>query len=105
MGRIYTAFAEELEKEGRKRRPFSFDKLVHHPLFQALGYGALSAEGLHALSEMGYLGRRAKRFTGKSRIGRGLGMGSIGVSSAFLGSEAASALRQFLKQRKRRRKK
>jgi len=80
----------------------SFASIVHHPLTQAIGYAALAGEGAHALAEMGKFGPKAHRFASKTRLGRGMGTGSIGVGAAFLAAEAAASLSElFGKKRKK----
>lgn len=72
---------------------------VHHPLIQALGYGALAGEGAHALAERGTFGAGAKNWA-HGPTGRAVGAGAIGTSAAFLGAEGASALKDYFKKKK-----
>lgn len=92
-----TSFCDELTKLAKHKD--RFEDLVHHPLTQAGGYGALTAEGLHALAHGGFLGKRLARLAG-SRAGQMMGAASLAGSSAFLGAEGLAALKQALRRRK-----
>lgn len=98
--KIFEAFSDELLKLASKRKAL-FQHIVHNPLTQAVGYGALAGEGAHALAGMGSLGKTMARMA-HTRPGFGLGAGLIGVSSAFLGAEGLSALMDYLKRPRRR---
>lgn len=84
--------------EGTEKRA-DFSGFVHHPLVQALGYGALAGEGAHALAGMAHPESRTYRMA-HSPAGKAVGAGLIGTSSAFLGAEAASALSDYFKRRR-----
>ena len=86
-------FLDELSKYG------SFQDIVHHPATQAIGYAALAGEGIHLME--GRKSPRLKKFY-KSKVGRGIRTGSLGMGSAFLAAEALSALGDlFSKKRKK----
>jgi len=95
MNPFMRGFLDELSKHA------SFKDIVHHPATQAIGYAALAGEGAHLLSEMGKFGPRAKRLATKTRMGRGVGVGSIGLGSAFLAAEAVAALGDLFGKKKR----
>lgn len=84
---------------GYHKTATSFSDIVHHPLVQALGYGALAGEGAHLLAEMSK--RPRLRAMAKSKWGRRFGKGSIGVGAAFLGAEGLSALTDLFKRKKK----
>jgi hypothetical protein len=93
-----TLLDQMMAKEAEEQKDLP---LVHHPLAQALGYGALAGEGVHALMGManpagrlGFLHRAAH-----SPVGKGLGAGLIGGSSLFLGAEAAAALKDLMRKK------
>jgi hypothetical protein len=98
MNAFQRGFEDELEKIAGKRQAF-FQHIVHHPLFQTAGYGALAGEGAHALAGMGSFGKGVARLA-HGPIGGGLGAGLIGASSAFLGAEGISALIDYMKRKK-----
>lgn len=90
-------FIDELNKIA-KEDDTTFQKIVHHPLTQTLGYGALAGEGAHALAERGTFGQRAQSWAHRP-TGKALGTGSIGASAAFLGAEGLSALQDMWKRK------
>jgi hypothetical protein len=86
-------FLDELSKHG------SFKDIVHHPATQAIGYAALAGEGIHLLDDVS--NKRLKGFY-KSKVGKGIRKGTLGVGSAFLAAEAVSSLIDaFSKKRKK----
>jgi len=95
MNAFMIGFLDELEKRG------SFKDIVHHPATQAIGYAALAGEGIHLLE--GRKGGLGKFY--KSKAGRRIRTGTLGVGSAFLAAEAVAALTDlFGKKRKKSRK-
>ena len=93
-------FIDELrkiaEEPGKETR---FQRFMHHPLVQGLGYGALATEGAHALAERGTFGKSMQARAHRP-MGRALGVGSIGTSAAFLGGEGIAALQNLFKRKK-----
>lgn len=80
----------------------SFESLVHHPIVQAIGYGALAAEGIHAIAGGNYLPGKALKARGahwahSTPSGKAFGLGALGLSTAFLGAEGLAALSSYLK--------
>jgi hypothetical protein len=98
MKTFEVGFRDELLKIASKKTAI-IQHVVHHPLLQAAGYGALAGEGAHALAGMGTFGRTMARLA-HGRMGGGIGAGLIGASSAFLGAEGVSALIDYLKRKK-----
>jgi len=96
IGLIYNAFADELEKVAKKKS-WSFQRFVHHPLTQAFGYGALAAEGAHALAEMSK--RPRLRRAARSKWGTLAGKGAIGAGATFLALEGMSALMDYFRKK------
>ena len=105
----FVEFAEHLGKEAARRTSRKtakkgwFEKFVHHPLTQAVGYGTLAAEGPLAVAHEGHLGPRARKVMG-SKWGTRLGLANLGIASGFLGLEGAAALRQLMRQSKKKRR-
>lgn len=82
----------------------SFASLIHHPLVQAIGYGALAAEGAHAIVGGRYLPGKLLQAKGEhwaheTPYGRAFGLGSLGLSTAFLGAEGLVALLDLMKKK------
>jgi len=92
MTLIEKMLAKEAEEEQNR-------SLVHHPLAQALGYGALAAEGIHELAHRAKFGKGLQA-AAQSKWGERAGTAAIGGSAAFLGAEGASALKDYFKRRK-----
>ena len=92
MTLIEKMLAKEAEEEQNR-------SLVHHPLAQALGYGALAAEGIHELAHRAKFGKGIQA-AAQSKWGERAGTAAIGGSAAFLGAEGASALKDYFKRRK-----
>jgi hypothetical protein len=82
---------EKTAEEKDKDKENAFAKTVHHPLIQGAGYGALAAEGVHALGERGMFGKKMQKWT-HTTTGRRLGHAAIAGSAGFLGAEALAAL-------------
>jgi len=91
MTLIEKMLAKEAEEEQNR-------SLVHHPLAQALGYGALAAEGIHELAHRAKFGKGLQA-AAQSKWGERAGTAAIGGSAAFLGAEGASALKDYFKKR------
>jgi hypothetical protein len=89
---FFLGFLDELEKQG------GFGSIVHHPLTQAIGYAALAGEGIHLL-EGRKKGRLGKFY--KSRLGKGIQKGSLGIGSAFLAAEALASLGDLFSKKKK----
>jgi len=85
----------EPEKTASKKddedKETGFSKTVHHPLIQGAGYGALAAEGVHALGERGLFGKKVQKWA-HGPTGKAVGHAAIGGSAGFLGAEALAAL-------------
>ena len=91
-----TLIEKMLGKEAEEQQNGS---IVHHPLAQALGYGALAAEGIHELAHRAKFGKGIQA-AAQSKWGERAGTAAIGGSAAFLGAEGASALKDYFKRRK-----
>jgi hypothetical protein len=100
---MFDAFKDEMAKIGRKKKGLTFGgkfkAMVHHPLTQALGYGALAGEGIHMLAHMAPQGNILHRMAA-SRPGGIFNIGSVGTGAAFLGLEGLAALGDLLKRKK-----
>jgi len=90
-----TLIEKMLGKEAEEQQNGS---IVHHPLAQALGYGALAAEGIHELAHRAKFGKGIQA-AAQSKWGERAGTAAIGGSAAFLGAEGASALKDYFKKR------
>ncbi len=74
-----------------------FKDIVHHPITQTIGYAALAGEGVRRLAG----DRSPQKTLHKSRLGRRIRLGTLGVGSAFLAAEALAALGAVFSKKKR----
>jgi hypothetical protein len=100
MNPFFSSFMDELGKlAGEGEDATRFERVVHHPLFQAAGYGSLAGEGAHMLAE--HSKYKTLSDAAKSKVGRAVGKGSMIGSTAFLGAEGVAALLQYLRGKKK----
>jgi hypothetical protein len=91
-------FMDELRKVAGDEPETRFQRFVHHPLIQGIGYGALAGEGAHALAERETFGQGAKAWAHRP-VGKAIGTGMMGTSAAFLGAEGVAALQNLWKRK------